>query len=314
MTRIYIVYTFAMSILIQMKTFASVLQFQKHFDTDEKCRLYLEQQRWGYTPACPHCASTNVGRFKSDVRIFKCRERQCRKKFSVTVGTIYENTKIPLTKWFLATYILTNHSKGISSHQLASWLGITQKSAWFLNHRIREMLTDKAPELLKGIVEVDETYVGGKQTGARRGPADKAVVFGAVERGGKAMIKHVPSSGVRVLIPEIHKNISPEATIYSDQYGSYKSLKRRGYTHTTVNHSKLEFARGLVHTNTIEGAWAHFKLGIAAIYLGVSVKHLQLYCSEFEYRYNTKEMTDYERFTSWFGNCRGRVTYKKLIA
>src|ERR1700749_4520222 len=125
-----------------MKTFKSLLEFQKHFSTDEKCRLFLEDQRWNGTPACAHCGSTNVMRFSTNNRIFKCREKECRKKFSVTVGTIYENSKLPLTKWFLATYILAIHSKGISSLQLAGWLGITQKSAWHLNHRIRKMLSN----------------------------------------------------------------------------------------------------------------------------------------------------------------------------
>ena len=129
-----------------MKTFKSIIEFQAEFSSEQKCREYLEQQRWNGTPACPFCGSINVHRFPNG-KIFKCREKECRQKFSVTVGTIYQNTKIPLTKWFLATYILAVHSKGISSLQLAKWLGVTQKTAWHLNHRIREMLTDKAPEL-----------------------------------------------------------------------------------------------------------------------------------------------------------------------
>src|SRR5437762_7392600 len=172
-----------------MKTFKSILEFQKEFSTEERCREYLEQQRWNGTPACPFCGSINVCRFANG-KTFKCREKQCRSKFSVTVGSIYENTKIPLTKWFLATYILAVHSKGISSLQLATWLGVTQKTAWHLNHRIREMLTDKAPELLEGIVEVDETYVGGslrnihaskKEKLNLKREDNKTMVFGAVQ-------------------------------------------------------------------------------------------------------------------------------------
>ena len=144
-----------------MKAFKSILEFQKHFSTDEKCREFLESQRWGSTPACCSCGSTKVTRLKDGKR-FQCNEKECRNKFSVTVGTIAENTKIPLTKWFLALYILSNHSKGNSSLQLASWLGVTQKTAWLLNHKIRQMLTENAPKLLSGICEVDETRVGGK--------------------------------------------------------------------------------------------------------------------------------------------------------
>src|ERR1043165_8574265 len=183
-----------------MITFKNIIDFQKEFSTEEKCREVLEQQRWNGTPACPFCGSINVCRF-SNGKIFKCREKQCRQKFSVTVGTIYQNTKIPLSKWFLATYILSVHSKGISSLQLANWLGVTQKTAWHLNHRIREMLTDKAPELLEGICEVDETWVGGKLANIHaskkeklKGLDNKTMVFGAVQRDGKVrtkVIQHV---------------------------------------------------------------------------------------------------------------------------
>src|SRR5258705_6293772 len=144
-----------------MKTFKSIVEFQKEFDSDEKCRQFLEQQRWNGTPACPFCGSLNVTRLKNGKR-FQCNEKQCRNKFSVTVGTVLQSSNIPLTKWFVAMYIWSNHSKGISSLQLASWLNVTQKTAWFLNHRIREMLKDNDPQLLKGIVEVDESWVGGK--------------------------------------------------------------------------------------------------------------------------------------------------------
>lgn len=289
----------------------SFLDFQHEFKSEEVCLAFLEEQRWKNGRYCPHCGSYETYKYK-DGKLFKCQD--CRKQFTVKVGTIFSDSHISLTNWFYAIYLNTSLKKGISSIQLAKYLGITQKSAWFMLQRIRYGLEAAGRgDLLNNVVEVDETYVGGVHRGGRTGPADKAVVFGAVERGGYAKLRHVQSSGTRVLIPEISKSISPDAVIYSDQYGSYKSLKGRGYAHCTVNHSKFEFARGLVHTNTIEGAWAHFKLGIAAIYLGVSPKHLQLYCNEFAYRYNTTKMTDQERFTEWFGNCSGRITYSTLI-
>jgi transposase-like protein len=175
-----------------MKTFKSILEFQRHFSTDDKCREFLEEQRWNGTPVCPFCGSTNVCRF-TDGKLFKCRVKDCRKKFTVTVGTIYQSSKLPLTVWFVATYVLTVHSKGISSLQLASFLGITQKSAWHLTHRIRQMLTDKDPVALSNMVEADECYIGGlnknrhaskKKKNAAGCHPDKTIVFGVVERGG----------------------------------------------------------------------------------------------------------------------------------
>jgi len=304
-----------------MKTFASILQFQKHFSTDEKCRKYLELQRWGDTPACPFCASTNVCRFETNHRVFKCREKECRKKFSVTVGTIYENTKIPLTKWFLASYILTNHSKGISSHQLASWLDITQKSAWFLNQRIREMLTEKNPRLLAGIVEVDETYVGGKLKNKHRSQIkkvnskkyNKTPVFGALERGGKRVVTVVlPNIKHSTLIEQVRKNVKGESIMVSDEHPAYAHIGGE-YWHSAVNHSAGEYVRGITHTNTIEGFWNILKKQIVGIHHQVSPKHLHRYCNEASWRYNNKKLTQDVKFITSLQNCEGRLKYSQLI-
>lgn len=302
-----------------MKAFKSILQFQAHFDTDEKCRLYLEEQRWGNTPACPFCGSTNVCRFQNNPKKLKCREKECRKKFTVTVGTIYENTKIPLTKWFLASYILTNHSKGISSHQLASWLGITQKSAWFLNHRIREMLTDKNPELLRGVVEVDETYVGGKVSNkhvSKRAEArktnNKTMVFGALQRQGKVVTRVVPNTKTVTLTNTVREVVETGSHMVSDEHAAYKTLNGSYYL-TAINHSKDEYVKGVAHTNTIEGFWSILKRQIDGIHHSISPRHLQRYCHEASYRYNERHIAQDERFTSSLKNCEGRLKYKVLI-
>ncbi|MGH7156910.1 MAG: IS1595 family transposase [Candidatus Saccharimonadales bacterium] len=290
----------------------SLITFQGQFSSEKACLEFLEAQRWSNGRFCPHCGSYSTYAFK-DGKLFKCGD--CKKQFTVKVGTIFSDSHIPLTKWFYAIYLCTSLKKGISSIQLAKYLGITQKTAWFMLQRVRYGLeTAGHGELLSGVVEVDETYIGGVRRGGRVGPADKAVVFGAVERGGKSRLRHLPTAGVRVIRPQIDKLISQEATIYSDQYRSYKGLSKSGYRHDSVNHSDNEYARGQVHTNTIEGGvWKHFKKSIEAIYMQVSRKHLQLYCSEFEYRYNTRQLSDAERFNDWFRNCRGRLKYRELI-
>lgn len=305
-----------------MKTFKNIFDFQAHFNTEEKCREYLEQQRWGNTPACPCCGSTNVKRFSTNNRIFKCREKECRKKFSVTVGTIYENTKIPLTKWFLATYILAVHSKGISSLQLAAWLGVTQKTAWHLNHRIREMLSFNAPELLEGIVEIDETYVGGSESNkhankrtVKGGAGNKAMVLGAVQREGKVKAKVIAKTDAHNVIPIIKEFVATDSIMVTDEHNAYNKL-HLDYTHKRVNHREKEYVRHediKVHTNSIEGFWNILKKQLDGIHHSVSAKHLQRYVDESSFRYNHRKALQDERFADALANCEGTLKYKKLI-
>lgn len=307
-----------------MKTFKSILEFQKEFSTEEKCREYLEQQRWNGTPACPFCGSLNVCRFTNG-KIFKCREKECRSKFSVTVGTIYENTKVPLTKWFLATYILAVHSKGISSLQLASWLGVTQKTAWHLNHRIRVMLTENAPELLEGIVEVDESYIGGslknihkkkKEALKEAGIDNKTMVFGAVQRNGKVRTKVIPQTNIENISGAIQEFVKTDSFMVSDEHHAYNKVGEK-YKHRKVNHRVKEYVRKediSVHTNNIEGYWNILKKQIDGIHHSVSPKHLQRYCNESAFRFNHRTSFQDERFSIALANCNGSLKYKALTA
>ena len=328
-----------------MKTFKSILQFAKTFDTDEKCRLYLEEQRWGGTPACVHCGSTNVCRFANNSGLFKCREKQCRKKFSVTVGTVYQDRKLPLSKIFLAVYVLSVHSKGISSLQLANLLDISQKAAWLLNHKVRAMLTDGERELLKGTVEADETYVGGK-AGNKHGHAyksreqrnerkdatalgekyvgrspfsDKTMVAGMVERGGKIITKVIPDTRGETLKLFVSANVVAGANLYTDEWKGYRKLAKF-YNHKTVQHNINEYVSSerdggrKVHTNTIEGFWSLLKRQIIGIHHSVSPKHLQRYSDEAAYRYNSRALTQDVRFANVLKRVDGSLTYEELIA
>ena len=303
-----------------MKTFKSILDFQRQFSDEAKCREYLEQQRWNGTPSCPFCGSLNVCRFKNG-KIFKCREKGCRAKFSVTVGTIYQDTKLPLTKWFLATYILTVHSKGISSLQLATWLGCTQKTAWHLNHRIRKMLTNNAPEQLENIVEIDEVYLGGlesnkhKNKRKRGGTQGKTMVLGALQRGGKLRTRVIPKTDIENVTKVVKEFVAPETIMVTDESHAYNRLKN-DYEHRTINHRNEEYVRQeqdiKVHTNSIEGYWNILRKQIDGIHHSVSEKHLQRYCDENAFRYNNRESLQDERFATAISNCDGVLQYKEL--
>lgn len=215
-------------------------------------------------------------------------------------------------------YILSNHSKGISSLQLASWLGVTQKTAWFLNHRIREMLTEKAPELLDGIVEVDETYVGGKIANRHKSKRNigkndnKTMVFGAVERKGKVVTKIVTDVKIESLTEAVNNSVQEGAIMVTDENKGYNKIVK-SYKHVKINHRNREYVRDAAYTNTIEGFWSLLKRQINGIHHSVYPKHLQRYCNEAAYRYNNKKVTQDVRFTDSLVNIEGRLKYQDLI-
>lgn len=295
---------------------------QARFSDETVCKQYLAQLRWNGSPVCPHCG--NNKKIYNIVTGFKCGNPECYKKFSVLKGTIFEESKIPLRVWFVGIYIITAHKKGYASHQLARDLDVTQKTAWFMLQRIRFFMAEKTFEApLKGIVEVDETYVGGaeknkhadKKTAGTQGRSikTKAPVFGMVERGGRVIAMTVTSTTAKTLQPIITKHVAIGASIMTDEFRAYMNLHRQ-YQHGVVRHGEGQYKSGQAHTNTMEGYWSLLKRSIFGIYHSVSVKHLDRYVSESSYRYNTRKVKDGARFEHSLTRVAGRLTYKELIA
>ncbi len=299
----------------QVVNLSNILDVVKQFPTDESCHLHFQEMRWGGSPVCVHCGKSRKIYQMKDKRILKCAD--CRRQFTARIGTIFEDSALPLQKWFMAIWLLMAHKKGVSSVQLGKDIGVTQKTAWFMLHRIRYAMRTKnfSNKPLKGTVEVDETFVGGKQRekGIEHRMDNKTIVFGMVERGGRVMAEVVTSANGRKLKGIIRKNVTTGSNLMSDEWRAYRGLGKE-YDHETVNHSKYEYVRGDVHTNTIEGFWSLLKRGIIGIYHQVSRKHLDKYVDEFEYRYNTKEMKDSVRFSNGIKRLNGRLTYKELIS
>ena len=295
----------------------------KRFKTEHAARKHLEAIRWPDGPICPHCGSIdNAHRIKGKSArpgLWFCAD--CRKQFSVTVGTLFERSHVPLHKWLLANHLICASKKGMSAHQLHRMLGVTYKTAWFMAHRIREAMRDN-PDLgpLGGsnkVVEADETFIGGKAKNRAFGPPPKKeAVFALVERDGKMHSFHVPAVNAKTLRPILVTQIDRKSYLMTDEAGSYVKVGREFVGHGTVNHSIQEYVRGgFWHTNTVENYFSILKRGITGVYQHVSQKHLKRYLGEFDFRYNERTglgVNDDERADKALKGIEGkRLTYRR---
>lgn len=297
-----------------------------YFKDEQFCREHLAKLRWpDGKVVCPKCGAKGAYQYL-DFKFYKCKSQTCKNRFSVTAGSMYENTKIPLSKWFVAIWLVSAHKKGVSSCQIARDLGLGQKAGWFLLHRIRKMLEVAAPEKLENIVEVDECYIGGKwknrslskrkQKKDQNGyyPTDKTPVMGFVQRDGNAALTVMGKNFNDETMKElVRKHLKKESVLITDSHLGYKGLGKEFADHQSVNHSIEEYKRGIFHTNSVEGFFSQLKRSIYGCYHQVSPKHLRNYCTETAYRYNTRKLTDTQRFNMTLLKFDGRLTYKDLI-
>ncbi len=288
----------------------------KIFTDEDAAREHLEALRWPDGPYCPHCgeceAITKLQGKSTRPGVYKCRS--CRKPFSVTVGTLFERSKIKLHKWVLATHLMSASKKGMSAHQLHRMLGVTYKTAWFMAHRIREGMREKADGPLGGegkTVEADETFIGGKRKSSQKRKGKEAVVS-LVERGGQIRSFHVPKVNAVTLKPILYTQIDRASKLSTDQANYYTTAGHQFASHMTVDHSIKEYVRGDAYTNTLEGYFAIMKRGIKGVYQHVSGTHLKRYLGEFDFRYNTRQISDFERAEIALKGIEGkRLTYRR---
>ena len=278
------------------------------YGSDEACRSYLEALRWPEGVECPNCGGKSISRIKTRKQ-FDCNA--CRKRFSVTTGTVFHDSHLSLPKWFAAVFLMTEAKKGMSANQLRRTLGIAHKTAWYLCHRIRHAMTEEYDhtDMLGGVVEIDETYIGGK--GHKGGwMGNKTMVVGAIERDGRLRVEAQPSAAHQHIKDFVVLNVGADATVYTDEHQAYRGLPN----HDTVNHSADEYVRGQVHTNTVESAWSLFDRAVIGSFHNISKKHLPAYLDEFEFRFNNRENPYLFRDTIKRMIASDNLTYAELTA
>jgi len=308
--------------MLNATEFKTIIDVVLRFPTEKSCHQYLASRRWSDgVISCPHagCNSEQAYVFTDGIR-YKCK--CCKKIFTAKTGTMMEASKIPTLKWFMAIY-LTLHKKGISSIQLGKDIGVTQKTAWFILSRLRVVLGNEAVELMDGVIEVDETFVGGaarfKHKKKRikyqpgRGWNDKTPVLGILQRGGKMRAMVIPDVLMLTLKKAIYPRVKGGSVLMTDGYMSYRPLAL-AYDMKSVDHGRGHYVDGDIHTNTIEGAWSQFKKTLKATYHKTTRKHLQKYVDEFVFRYNYRNLNAQQQIECVIKNMEYRLRYKDLIA
>jgi transposase-like protein len=303
---------------------ASLLEAVRYFSDPDVALAFVASLRWpDGVVECPRCRSTEVG-FLSTRRIWKCKNPKCRRQFSAKVGTIFEDSPLGWDKWLPAIWLLANSKNSVSSYELARALGVTQKTAWFMFHRIRAAMASRTfNKKLSGTVEVDETAIGGqakfmhksqREKLSGRGSVDKAIVQGAVERGGHIKAEPVYETTAPMLQGNVRRWVAPGSAVYTDEAKAYRGLEDHGFAHKSVNH-KVEYVSGAVHTNTLENFWSLLKRAIKGTQVHVSPEHLDRYVTERTFAYNYRDRSDLGRMRLAVEGVRSRrLTWDALTA
>lgn len=297
----------------------SLYEFLQQLPNEEAAKRFFERNRWAGRRECPHCGSERISECQGSTPMpYRCKT--CRRHFSVRTGTVLAESKVPLHKWLMAIYLMTTSRKGIPSTQLARQLGVTQKTSWFLAHRIRQAWFDNDRDKMDGQVQIDESYFGGKETNRHenkkrrlgRGHIGKIPVVGVVSETGIIQAHPVQNVSKKTMHAFIEANVKPGATVVTDDLAAYKGLK--AHKHIAINHTAGEYVKDQAHTNGIESFWALLKRGYYGVYHWMSPQHIHRYVDEFAYRQSTVKMSAME-----FIACTGRqfvgkrLTYRDLV-